>query len=193
MTVVLLSSTCWYLSYQSDCYDKLGYDMGWAASPLLKPVWKPVLNYPKSRYLIFLYSKLMDQFEGSRRFNAHQWNSSATRESSHVIISKSCLNSTRHSACTSEVRNIFDRQTFSTQQLMTADVLKCSWDRCNLKMAPICNITNGAQIYYGLSQTALLRFWIQSFTLPYQSTLLFHIYIYIYIYIYDCFIFCKCP
>ena len=42
-----------------------------------------------------------NQFEGSRRFDAHQWNSSATRESSRAIISKSRRFSTGHSACTS--------------------------------------------------------------------------------------------
>ena len=54
----------------------------------------------------------MDQFEGSRRFDDHQWNNRATRESSRMIILKSRLNPTDHSACTSEVRDIFDRQTF---------------------------------------------------------------------------------
>ena len=54
----------------------------------------------------------MDQFEGSRRFDDHQSNSSATRESSRVIILKSRLNSVGHSACTSEFHDIFERQTF---------------------------------------------------------------------------------
>ena len=68
----------------------------------------------------------MDEFEGSRRFDDHQWNSSATRESSREIILKSRLNSTGHSACTSEVRDIFDRQTFVPNdwwQLMCSNVL----------------------------------------------------------------------
>ena len=38
-------------------------------------------------------------------------NSSVACESSHVIILKSRLDSTGHSAYTSEVRDIFDRQT----------------------------------------------------------------------------------
>ena len=50
----------------------------------------------------------MDQFKGSMITSE---NSSATRESSRVIILKSRLYSTGHSACTSEVRDIFDRQT----------------------------------------------------------------------------------
>ena len=39
-------------------------------------------------------------------------NSGATRESSRMIILKSRLNSTGHSACTSEVHDIFGRQTY---------------------------------------------------------------------------------
>ena len=38
-------------------------------------------------------------------------NNSVARESSRVIILKSRLDSTAHSACTSEFRDIFDRQT----------------------------------------------------------------------------------
>ena len=53
-------------------------------------------------------------------------NSSATRESSRVIILKSRLNSTGHSACTSEVRDIFWSSDPCTQWLMTADVLQHS-------------------------------------------------------------------
>ena len=50
----------------------------------------------------------MDQFEGSM---INSENSCVARESSRVIILISRLNSTGHSACTSEVRDIFDRQT----------------------------------------------------------------------------------
>ena len=50
----------------------------------------------------------MYQFEGSMITCE---NSSVARESSRVIILKSCLNSTGHSAYTSEVRDIFGRQT----------------------------------------------------------------------------------
>ena len=101
------------------------------------------LEQPKSRNLIFLYNDLMDQFEGSRRFDDHQWNSSATRESSRVIILKSHLNSTGHSACTSEVRGILDRQTYVPNdwwQLMCSNVLQ-PWDRRNSMTAPVRNIT----------------------------------------------------
>ena len=68
----------------------------------------------------------MDQFEGSWRFDDHQWNSSATRESSRVIILKSRLKTAGHSARTSEVGDIYDRQTFVPNvwwQLMYSNVL----------------------------------------------------------------------
>ena len=53
----------------------------------------------------------MDQFEGSRRLDETSENNSVAHESSCVIILKSSLSSTGHSACTREVRDIFDRQT----------------------------------------------------------------------------------
>ena len=62
----------------------------------------------------------MDQFEGSMITSE---NSSVARESSRVIILKSRLNLTGHSACTSEVRDIFLSSDPCTQWLMTADVL----------------------------------------------------------------------
>ena len=143
MTVVLLSSACWYLWHQSACYDRLGYDMGGGVVHLCWTCLETCLELPKSRYLIFLNSDLMDQFEGSRRFDDHQWNNSATRESSRVIISKSRLNYTGHSACTSEVRDILDRQTHVPNdwwQLMCLNVLQ-PWDRRNSMTTPIRNIT----------------------------------------------------
>ena len=112
MTAALLSTACWYLSYQSACYDRLGMTWVWASCTSVETCLETCLELLKSCYLISLYSDLMDQFEGSRRFDDHLWNSCATRESSRVIILKSRLNSTCHSACTSEVRNIFDRQTY---------------------------------------------------------------------------------
>ena len=98
------------LSYQSNCW-QAGYNMGRGIVDHCWTCLETCLELPKSRYLISLYSNLMDQFEGSRTFDDHQWNNCAARESSRVIISKSRLNSTGHSACTSEVRDIFDRQT----------------------------------------------------------------------------------
>ena len=112
MTAVLLSSACWYLSHQSIFYDRLGMTWVGASCTSVEICFETCHESPKSRYLIFLYSDLMDQFEGSRRFDDHQWNSSATRESSRVIILKSRLNSTGDSACTNEVRDIFDHQTY---------------------------------------------------------------------------------
>ena len=74
-------------------------DLYWTCSEIC-------LELPKSRYLVSLYNVLMNQFEGSMITSE---NSCVARESSHVIILKSRVNSTGHSACTSEVRDIFDR------------------------------------------------------------------------------------
>ena len=143
MTAVLLSSACWYLSYQSAWYDRLGMIWDGASCTSVETCLETYLELLKSRYLIFLYSDLMDQFEGSRRFDDHQWNSSATRESSRVIILKSRLNPTGHSACTSEVRDIYDRQTYVPNdrwQLMCLNVLQ-PWDHRNSMTASVRNIT----------------------------------------------------
>ena len=70
-------------------------------------------------------------------------NSSVARESSRVIILKSRLDSTGHSACTIEVRDIFDRQTHIPNdrwQLMCSRFLH-PWDRRNSMTAPVRNIT----------------------------------------------------
>ena len=118
------------LSYQSNCW-QAGYDMGRGVMDL---------ELPKSRYLVSLYSDLMDQFEGSMITSE---NSSVARESSRVIILKSRVNSTGHSACTSEVRDIFDRQTHVPNgrwQMMFSRVLH-AWDRRNSTAAPVRNIT----------------------------------------------------
>ena len=75
--------------------------------------------------------------------------SSVARESSRKIILKSCLNSTGHSACTSEVRDIFDRQThvpYDWWQLMCARVLQ-PWDRRNSMTANVRNITFAIWFY----------------------------------------------
>ena len=82
----------------------------------------------------------MDQFKGSMITSE---NSSVARESSRVVILKSRLNSTCHSACTSEVRDIFDRKTHVSNgggQLMCSCVLQ-PWDRRDLMTAPVRNIT----------------------------------------------------
>ena len=71
-------------------------------------------------------------------------NSRVARESSRVIILKSRLNSTGHSVCTIEVRDIFDRQTHVPNdrwQLMYSRVLQ-PWDRRNSMTAPVRNITS---------------------------------------------------
>ena len=109
----------------------------------VQSVRKYALNCPKSRYLIsyiaiwWINSKVP---EGS--MNTSQINSVA-RESSCVIILKSGSNSTGHSACTSEVRDIFDRHTHVPTdwwQPMSSRVLQ-PWSRRNSTAAPVRNIT----------------------------------------------------
>ena len=122
-----------------------GWGMTWvgASCTSVEPVLKPVLNW-KNLATWFSYiaiwwinSKVP---EGSMITSQ---NSSATSESSRVIILKLRLNSAGHSACTSEVRDIFDRQIFVPNdwwQLMCSNVLQ-PWDRCNSMTAPVRNIT----------------------------------------------------
>ena len=77
-------------------------------------------------------------------------NSSVARESSRVIILKSRLDSTGHSAGTSEVRDIFYRQTHVPNdwwQLMCSHVLQL-WDRRSSMKAPVRNITTQGGIKY---------------------------------------------
>ena len=126
------------LSYQSNC---------WQAGPGRHG---PLLNLSgnlswtaKISLLDFLSSDLMDQFEGSGRLVITSENNSVARESSRVIILKSRLNSAGHSACTSKVRDVFDRQTHVPNdrwQLMCSRVLQ-PWDRRNSMTAPVRNIT----------------------------------------------------
>ena len=52
------------LSYQSNCW-QAGYDMGRGVMDLCWTHLETCLELPKSRYLVSLYSDLMDQFEGS--------------------------------------------------------------------------------------------------------------------------------
>ena len=85
-------------------------------------------------------------------------NSSVARESSRVIISKSRLKSKGHSACTSEVRDIFDRQTHILNdwwQLMCSHVLQ-PWDRRNSMTTPVRNITIWRQVE-SIQTTSVLR------------------------------------
>ena len=105
-----------------------GWVMFWVVwrAPLLKPVKKPVFNCQNLATWFSYITISWNQFEGSRRFDSHQWNSRAIRGSSRVIILKSRFSSIGHSACTSEVRDIFDRQTFVSNdwwRLMCSNVL----------------------------------------------------------------------
>ena len=145
MTVVLFVGLL-ILSYQSNCW-QAGDDMGRGVMDLCWTCLETCLELPKSRYLIsyieiwWINSKVP---EGSMITSE---NNSVARESSCVIILKSRLNSTGHSAFTSEVRDIFDRQTHVPNdwwQLMCSHVLQ-PWDRRNSTTAPVrkisqCNI-----------------------------------------------------
>ena len=142
MTAALLPLACWYF-HISRIIDRLGMTWVGASWTSVEPVWKPVLNcqnlvtwFPYIA-IWWINSKVL---EGSMITSE---NSSATRESSCVIISKSCLNCTGHSACTSEVCDIFDRQTHVPNdwwQLMCSHVLQ-PWDGWNSMTALIHNIT----------------------------------------------------
>ena len=64
---------------------------GWALcvvrrALLLKPVWKSVLNSQNLATWFSYITIWWKQFKGSRRFDAHQWNSCATHESSQVTL-----------------------------------------------------------------------------------------------------------
>ena len=72
MTAALLSLACWYF-HISRIADRLGYDIGRGVVDLCWTCLETCLQLPKSRYLVSLYSDLMDQFEGSWRFDDHQW------------------------------------------------------------------------------------------------------------------------
>ena len=134
---------CWYF-HISRIADRLGMT-GRGVIDLCWTCLETCLELPKSHYLIssiaiwWINSKVP---EGSMITSE---NNSVARESSHVIILKSHLNFTGHSASTSEVRDIFDCQTHVPNdqwQLMCSHILQ-PWDCCNSMTAPIHNITQG--------------------------------------------------
>ena len=141
MTAVLFIGLL-IISYQSNCW-QAGNDMGWGVMDFCWTCLETCPELPQSRYLIsyiaiwWINSKVP---EGSMITNE---NNSVTCESSRVITLKSHLNSTGHSASTSEVRDIFDRQTYVPNdwwELMCSHVLQ-PWDCCNSMTAPVPNIT----------------------------------------------------
>ena len=138
----LLSLACWYF-HISRIADRLGMTWVRASWTSVKPVWKPVLNC-QNLVTWFPYIKIWwinsKVPEGSMITSE---NSRVARESSSVIMLKSRLNSTGHSAWTCEVRDIFDRQTHVSNgwwQLMCSRVLQ-PWDRRNSMTEPVRNIT----------------------------------------------------
>ena len=103
------------LSCQSYCW-QTGYDMGWGVLDLCWTCLETCLELPKSCYLISYIEILWINSKVPEGSVITSENKSVTRESSRMIILKSCLNSTGHSAHTHEVYDIF-------QWLMTANVL----------------------------------------------------------------------
>ena len=111
-----------------------GWGMTWvgASCTSVEPVWKSVLN---CQNLAIWFSYI-----------AIWWINSKVPEGSMIII-KSRLNSTGHSACTSEVHDIFDRQTYVPNewwQLICSNVLQ-PWDRRISSTVPVRNITERGQ------------------------------------------------
>ena len=123
-------------SYQLNCW-QAGYEMGRGVEDLCWTCLETCQNLATWFPYIAIWWINSKVPEGSM---ITRENSSATRESSRVIILKSSLNSTGHSACTSEVRGIFWSSDPCTQWMMTADVLQ-PWARRNSIRAPVRNIT----------------------------------------------------
>ena len=135
-----LASWCFHISRIANRLGMTRVEASWTS---VEPVWKPALN---CQNLVNWFPYIAIWWINSKAPEGSMItseNSSAARESSRVIILKSRLNSTGHSACTSEVRDIFDRQTHVPNdrwQLMCSRVPK-PWDRCNSTTAPVRNIT----------------------------------------------------
>ena len=141
MTAASLSLACWYF-HISRIADRLGMTWVGASWTSVEPAWKPVLNC-QNLATWFPYIAIWWINSKVPEGSITSENSSVARESSCVIILKSRLDSTGHSASTSEVRDIFDRQTHVPNdwwQLMCSHVLQ-PWDRCNSMTAPVRNIT----------------------------------------------------
>ena len=142
MTAVFLLLACWYV-HISRIDDRLGMTWVGASWTSVEPVWKPALN---CQNLVTWFPYIAIWWINSKvpeGLMITSENKSVARESSCVIILKSHFNSTGHSACTSEVRDIFDRQTHVPNdwwQLMCLHVLQ-PWNHRNSMMVPIRNIT----------------------------------------------------
>ena len=129
------------LSYQSNCW-QAGYDMGRGVMDLCWTCLEICLELPKSCYLISYIAIWRINSKVPEGPMITSENNSVARESSRVIILKSRLKSSCHSACMS------DRQTHVPNdrwQLMCPHVLQ-PWDRRNSMTAPVRNITWFVQI-----------------------------------------------
>ena len=142
MAAALLLLACWYF-HISRIADRLGMTWVGASWTSVELVWKPALNSQDLATWFPYIAIWWINSKVSEGLMITSENSRVACESSCVIILKSCLDSTGHSACTSEVRDIFDRQSHVPNdwwQLMCSRVLQ-PWDRCNSMTAPIRNIT----------------------------------------------------
>ena len=130
------------LSYQSYRW-QAGYGMGRDVMDLCWTCLETCLELPKSRYLIFYIAiRWINSKVPESPMNTSENNSIAS-ESSRVIILKSRLKFTGHSACTREVREIFNRQTRIPNdwwQPMCSCVLQ-PWGHHNSTTAPVRTIT----------------------------------------------------
>ena len=150
MTAAALSLACWYF-HISRIADRLGMTWVRASWTSVDPVWKSALN---CQNLVTWFPYIAIWWINPKARWSPVKTVVAAWESSCVIILKSRLNSTGHSACTSEVHDTFDRQTHvpnNQWQLMCSHVLQ-PWECCNLMMAPIRNIT-----------ISIFVFWLKSF------------------------------
>ena len=115
------SSSLWWrrrcYHWSVDTFISVGLLTGWgmtwveASCTSLEPVWKPVLNCQNLATWFPYIAIWWINLKVPKGLMITSENCSAACESSRVIILKSRLNSTGHSAYTSEVRDIFDRQT----------------------------------------------------------------------------------
>ena len=139
MTVAVLLLACWYfhISWIADRLEMTWVEASWTS---VEPVWKSVLN---CQNLATWFPYIAIWWINSRVRWSPVKTVEAARESSRIIIVKSRLNSTGHSARTSEAHGIFDCQTHVPNGwwwLMCSHILQ-SWDRHKSMTAPIRNIT----------------------------------------------------
>ena len=146
ITAALLPLTYWYF-HISQIADKLGMELVGASWTSVEPVWKPVLNCQNLATWFPYIAIWWINSKVPERSMITSENSRATRESSREIILKSHLNSKGHSACASEVRDIFDRQTQVSndwRQLICSTVIQPR-DRGKISKHPVKKVLFGGR------------------------------------------------